>query len=176
MKVGASKAAKIANVARSTIYKDMDDGTLSFTINSKGNKSIDISELERVYGTLNTSDNNKMSEDVSKGHIETAKKDSSDNALSREIKLLHEQIARIDQMNERERERLEKQIEDLKEDRNKWREQSNKLLLTYEADKKEQHLATKQKPQSDKYMLWVLPLFTILLILFILLALGFHNA
>ena len=164
MKVGASKAAKIANVARSTIYKDMDDGTLSFTVGGKGNKKIDISELERVYGNLNTPDSKKTSEDVREKQPKTDKKDNSDSTLSGEIKLLREQIQRIDQMNERERERLEKQIEDLRADRDKWQEQSNKLLITYETDKKVALEKAEEGKDMDASLVWLMPFLAIIVV------------
>lgn len=33
-----------------TLYKDMNDGTLAFSLDARGKKVIDTSELDRVYG------------------------------------------------------------------------------------------------------------------------------
>ncbi len=164
MNIGASKAAKIANVARSTIYKDMDDGKLSFTIGSKGKKIINVSELERVYGNLNLPDNKKTSDNVRERQNRTVKKDSSDSVLSVEIKMLREQIQRVDQMNERERDRLEKQIEDLRADRDKWREQSSKLLITYENDKKANLQKIEQSKNSNSALIWLMPFLSVIIV------------
>jgi len=164
MNIGASKAAKIANVARSTIYKDMDDGKLSFTVGSKGKKIINVSELERVYGNLNLPDNKKTSDNVRERQNRTAKKDSSDSVLSVEIKMLREQIQRVDKMNEHERDRLEKQIEDLRADRDKWREQSSKLLITYENDKKANLEKIEQNKDKDSALIWLMPFLSVIIV------------
>jgi hypothetical protein len=67
MHVSISKASHLSGAARSTIYKDIEDGKLSVEINARGKKEINISELQRVYGDLKIDtkeDDNKVSQVV----------------------------------------------------------------------------------------------------------------
>ena len=97
MKVGPSKAAQLARVARSTIYKDIVEGKLSAEQDGKGHRVIDVSELERVYGELNTPDNGETSDNVLAGQVRTDEKDKSDSALQREVDFLRERLAEKDE-------------------------------------------------------------------------------
>lgn len=54
MNVTITKGAKIAGVSRNTIYKDIENGMLSVSTNARGKTLINIAELERVYGPLNS--------------------------------------------------------------------------------------------------------------------------
>jgi len=56
MQVSISKAHKMTGVARSTIYKDIDEGKLSCTTDARGKKTIIVSELQRVYGDVQIND------------------------------------------------------------------------------------------------------------------------
>ncbi len=59
MNVSITQAHKMTGVARSTIYKDMDEGKLSFTENGRGKREIMVSELQRVYGEIDQTALNK---------------------------------------------------------------------------------------------------------------------
>jgi hypothetical protein len=96
MNIRPSKAAQLAGVARSTIYKDIEDGKLSAALDGKGRKVIDVAELERVYGALSTPDDTEPSEAARIGHIETDEKDASDNALQHEVAFLRERLQEKD--------------------------------------------------------------------------------
>jgi hypothetical protein len=97
MKVGPSKAAQLARVARSTIYKDIEEGKLSAEQDGKGHRVIDVSELERVYGELSAPDNGETSDNVRAGQIRTDEKDKSDSPLQREVDFLRERLAEKDE-------------------------------------------------------------------------------
>lgn len=56
MQLTVRDAADKAGVSRQTIFKKIKNGELSATLDHRGNKQIDISELLRVYPTLQTSD------------------------------------------------------------------------------------------------------------------------
>ena len=56
-KISVTEALKLVSVSRTTIYADMEKGTLSYELNAKGRKLIDVAELQRVYGTLENGDN-----------------------------------------------------------------------------------------------------------------------
>lgn len=49
--VNISKAARMASKTRRTIYKHINQGKLSTTRDTKGNRGIDLTELIRVYGS-----------------------------------------------------------------------------------------------------------------------------
>lgn len=95
MNVRPSRAAQLAGVARSTLYKDIEDGKLSAALDGKGRKVIDVAELERVYGALSL-DDTEPSEDVRVRHIETDEKDASDNTLQHEVAFLRERLQEKD--------------------------------------------------------------------------------
>jgi len=50
--VGVVAAAKLAGKDRSTIRRAMDAGTLTHTRGNRGQRVVDVAELERVYGAL----------------------------------------------------------------------------------------------------------------------------
>lgn len=52
-KVSVAEAAKLTGKSIKTIYRHIDTGKLSSSQDDNGCKSIDISELQRVYGNLN---------------------------------------------------------------------------------------------------------------------------
>ena len=62
-KLTIMEAVKIIPVSESTLRRDLKGGKVSFTIAKNGNKVIDVSELERVYGDLNVSEVSKNGND-----------------------------------------------------------------------------------------------------------------
>jgi len=70
--VSPTKAAEIADVSRQTIYNDMDSGDLSFNRQGKRKRTIDISELERQYGTLKIPSSNKTTNEPSEDKLEVS--------------------------------------------------------------------------------------------------------
>ncbi|MDB5841164.1 MAG: hypothetical protein JWQ23_3116 [Herminiimonas sp.] len=54
--VTITEAAKLVRRSRRTLYRDIDSGRLSKTLNRDGTATIDTSELLRVYGTLHKED------------------------------------------------------------------------------------------------------------------------
>ena len=51
-KVSISEASRLTNKTRKTIYKYIQDGLLTVSIDTQGKKVIDISELIRVFGEI----------------------------------------------------------------------------------------------------------------------------
>ena len=64
-KLTLTEAVKIIPVSESTLRRDLKSGKVSFDTDAKGRKQIDVSELTRVYGPLNTG---KHSEPVKDNH------------------------------------------------------------------------------------------------------------
>lgn len=52
--VGITEAARLSGKGRQTIYRAIEAGTLSATRDVHGRATVDIAELERVYGPLRT--------------------------------------------------------------------------------------------------------------------------
>ncbi len=119
--VSISKAHKITGVARSTIYKDIDDGKLSATTNARGKKTIMIAELERVYGNIDInqielSAPKESTSEIVVSAVERPKESRADatgqlSVLQERINSLQNQITRQDSF-----------IDDLKNERQKQRE------------------------------------------------------
>lgn len=142
MNVRPSKAAQLAGVARSTIYKDIEDGKLCAALDGKGRKVIDVAELERVYGALST-DDTEPSEDVRVGHIETDEKDASDNTLQHEVAFLRE---RLQEKDVRLREK-DATIDDLRGER-------NRLLTLLEEQTVSVKLLTDERVRKEPKRRW----------------------
>lgn len=101
------QAADRAGVTRQTIYKKISDGELSSTVDSRGNKQIDVSELLRVYPNLSSPDKPRELTANKLRHVKT----SSDTSL------LHLELERAQmqlQLKEKELQMAEERIADLK--------------------------------------------------------------
>ncbi len=109
MRMNINQAAKAVGVARSTLYRDIQDGKISVGKDGRGKPYVDVSELERAYGSVTVSD---TSESVSKGQPETLKKDRKDSALQREYDLLREQIGLLKSERDDLRRRLDEETEE----------------------------------------------------------------
>lgn len=103
------EAARKAGVSKATIHRAIKSGKLSATRTDSGAYSIDPAELFRAYPPL------KLPETVSVRQQETPPEPSDSG---REITLLRERI------------------EELKQDRDAWRQQAERLLLSGPEPKK----------------------------------------
>ena len=65
-KLSTAEAVKVITVSESTLRRDLKSGKLSFTTDKNNRKQIDVSELERVYGQLTISENQKNGTDGEK--------------------------------------------------------------------------------------------------------------
>ena len=94
MKLNISQAAKAVGKDRKTLYRHAEKGKLTVEKNGNGSPVIDVSELERVYGTLNLNDTPAtVGKFGSTPQNDTQQKSNDNNALKREIELLHEQVS-----------------------------------------------------------------------------------
>lgn len=109
MRMNINQAAKAVGVARSTLYRDIQEGKVSVGKDARGKPYVDVSELERAYGSVTLSD---TSESVSIGQAETQQKDKKDNALQREHDLLREQIELLKSERDDLRRRLDEETEE----------------------------------------------------------------
>lgn len=110
MKHTAGTAAKAVGKTKSTITKAIASGKLSAFKNDSGAWEIDVSELHRVYPPSPTE---TVEIEQSDTPLATGEKSKEIQGLERLLKATEEQLA------------------DIKSDRDAWRTQANKLLLTH---------------------------------------------
>jgi hypothetical protein len=111
IKLSLNKAAKEAGVAKSTLLDALNNGRMSAEKNEKGHWEIDPSELFRVFPKTSSYNSEKPMQTPLENHQKTIQ----GSALEVEVKMLREQIDRMDAERERERSQLTDQIEALKE-------------------------------------------------------------
>ena len=107
-----NEAAKAVGKSKTTIHRAIKSGKISASKLDSGAYSIEPSELHRVF------------------HIETeehAKRNEKEQAENTSG-TLHIQLEILEKEREREREQLQETIADLREDRDKWRQQATTLL------------------------------------------------
>lgn len=92
--VSVSEAARLAGIARSSLYKSwIDKGRLSVTVDVRGRPAIDMAELLRVFPDIRISDNGSVSPGYTTGHLEAPNTVRSDSeVLLAEIASLKEQL------------------------------------------------------------------------------------
>lgn len=95
-KLSVTEAIKIVSVSKTTLYSDMEKGVVSYDLDVKGRKRVDIAELQRVYGPLNTTETENAhphngTPDLT--HPETSK--PTENNDSEVVKLLKSQIEHL---------------------------------------------------------------------------------
>lgn len=111
IKLSLNKATKEAGVAKSTLLDALNSGRMSARKNEKGHWEIDPSELFRVFPKTTHSDEKKPFST----HYENHEKTLQTSALEIEVKMLREQIERMDAERDRERSQLTDQLSALKE-------------------------------------------------------------
>ena len=111
IKLSLNKAAKEAGIAKSTLLDALNNCRMSAEKNEKGHWEIDPSELFRVFPKTSSYNPEEPIQTPFKNHQKTVQ----NSALEIEVKMLKEQIERMDAERERERSQLTDQIEALKE-------------------------------------------------------------
>lgn len=110
-KLSLNKASKEASVAKSTLLDALNSGRMSSEKNERGHWEIDPSELFRVFPRTSSTERSEL-QPSSPGNY---KGTSENSALEVEVKMLREQIERMDAERERERAQQDDQIEALRE-------------------------------------------------------------
>lgn len=106
-KLSANRAAKEAGVAKKTLLESLTSGRLTATKNDKGHWEIEPAELFRVFPQ-----GGAVQAEKTVSH--PPQRTSENSALEIEVKMLREQIERMDKERERERAQLGDQIEVLR--------------------------------------------------------------
>lgn len=122
MKLNKYQAAKAAGISRTTLDRHIKEGKISVDRDGTGKTVIDVAELERVYSEV---DMDNTSQNVAG---EQSKTSNDNKAVHLELEILHEYLDRMESDRDRERRQLENVIEDLRKDRDHWRQQATALL------------------------------------------------
>ena len=110
MFISPTDAVKMYDVSKPTLYKDMSDGTISFTKDDRDRRKINVAELDRLYAKRPdaaeglTSTNGKAWGGLTEPNV-------NNQHLAQQVKTIREQI---EQSRNREIELLEEQIEQFK--------------------------------------------------------------
>lgn len=128
MQYSANQAAEATGKNVATITRAIKSGKLSATKDTSGAWQIDGAELSRVYPLRTQSLQNLTMQNGAN----PAQRDklAEDNALREELAALRER----DKLKDTLLENYVAQMADLKEDRDKWRQQATNLLASQEAE------------------------------------------
>lgn len=109
-------AAKATGKSKTTIHRAVKSGKISASKLENGAYSIDPSELHRVFPSVTQEQRTERSDTIQPEH------------QSNTLGTLRMQLETIEKERERERQQLQETIVDLREDRDKWRQQATALL------------------------------------------------
>jgi len=130
MSITLTEAVEITGKSKSTLTRAITSGKLSATRSEDGKTyEVDQSELARVF-PLVTANHGSPDDSPQMTNIESL-------SAGVELELVQAQIAEIKQMHRREVDRMEAQIEDLKQEREDWKTQASNqtLLLKHEQER-----------------------------------------
>ena len=124
MWLSPTKAVKMYNVSKPTLYADMKDGSLSYEMTDRKKRKINVAELDRLYDKRDTEEG--------ASNTKTVKENSSlteTNVSKRQLEQkLEEAHAKIAESQEREITALKNQIENQKEQIEQLNKNLNKAL------------------------------------------------
>lgn len=139
-KVGAQRAAVLTGKSKSTIQRAMNSGKLSYELDANKRRTIDVSELERVFGIQ------QQNIEQPAKHVDNAIRASDIEAavekerFTMQIKMLEQQLSTA---NER--------IDDLMDQRDKWEKQASQVLITSQYSQKQaEELRAQIKEREER--------------------------
>ena len=133
-KVGAQRAAVLTGKSKSTIQRAMNSGKLSYELDQNKRRIIDVSELERVFGIKQTS---PEPEKAKTSDLEAA---VEKERMAMQIKMLEQQLTTAGE-----------QIDDLKDQRDKWEKQASQVLITSQYSQKQaEELRAQIKEREER--------------------------
>lgn len=130
-KVGLKEASKLAGVATSTIVRAHKKGVLSPERDAFGRNVYDVSELARVFGTLNIPDTPRSDADEAERSL----------AQSPMQRLLEQEIEAL----KRENAQLSETLADARQERDRWRDAHDRVTA----------LLTDQRGQKAGFWGWL---------------------
>jgi hypothetical protein len=116
MSYSLNDAAKATGKSKTTIHRALKSGKVSASKTDSGAYAIEPAELHRVFPPVSTERNTERSE---WNDVEHQRDDQG---------TLRIQLESLEKERERERQQLQETITDLREDRDRWRQQATALL------------------------------------------------
>jgi len=135
-RVPVGVAADLAEVHRNTIWRALKSGRLSYTLDHRGRKRIDIAELSRVFEVVHTrllqmqhgGAHHEAHQDASRGTIQTP----DPEGIVGVVAVLREQLERVTAEAERNRNDAEAARRDADRWREKYDQQTERMLRMIE--------------------------------------------
>lgn len=124
-KVGIQKAADLSGKSKATIQRAMKSGRLSFELDESGDKVIDMSELERVYGPF-VSKAASESEAIIRAELQRAQDMLEVERMKMRVRGLEDQLHMT-----------KEQLDDMREQRDQWQKQAQQILITNQMSQKQ---------------------------------------
>jgi len=166
MLVTKTKAAELAGVSRRTFYNHIPQRKISMTVDGEGDEKIDVSELERIYGKETIAKNlKKLSDEKEEGvSSRESTRANSQGSVKYELLLLEERIKSLEEskqqletFNRRERDQLQDEIGNLRDNLKKAQDHQSQLslLLTHQnegesrGDKQDHKMQELEKTVQD---------------------------
>ena len=137
-KVGAQRAADLTGRSKSTIQRSMKSGKLSFEIDETGNRLVDVSELERVFG-MAPERPSADAQDLVKAEIQRAHDMIEGERMKMRIRMLEDQLHMTQQ-----------QLDDVKDQRDQWQKQAQQVLLTSQYSQKQAEDLKEELKERDR--------------------------
>ncbi len=128
------QAAKATGITKTTIAEAIKKGRISAVKDDSGRYQIDPAELHRVYDPVSIQD----------GKADTQNEQYKTHELTAKIMVLEAQVKAIGEI----KNRVEAECDDLRTDRNKWREQASLALLTHQPAQQ----AVNQNQQTPAFL------------------------
>ena len=112
--VSIAEGIRLSGKSKMTVYRMINEGKLSVTVDNTGKKRIQRAELLRVFGELHKTDtSNGNSDESSKNDTVTERPKESNNDTSLIVTVLQEQLEREREQSQRERERADRLEQEL---------------------------------------------------------------
>lgn len=124
-KVGIQKAADMCGKSKATILRAMKSGRVSFEVDENGDKVIDTSELERVYGSF-VSRASSESEALVRAELQRAQDMLDVERMKMRVRGLEDQLHLTQQ-----------QLDDMRDQRDQWQKQAQQILITNQMSQKQ---------------------------------------
>lgn len=136
-KVGAQRAAVLTGKSKSTIQRAMKSGKLSFELDQNNRRIIDVSELERVFGIQKQEEKVAEPKKIDQSAIDAA---VEKERMAMQIKMLEQQLTSA-----------KDNLDDLKDQRDKWEKQASQVLITSQYSQKQaEELRAQIKEREER--------------------------
>jgi hypothetical protein len=159
MNISPAEAVRRYNVSKPTLYADMKEGKLSFSVDEKKRRRINVAEMERLYDTRTESrEEDFLPHNAQKTHLNVNPQQDNTGALEREIEFLKRELENKQSENENWQKALDKAqetaqrvtllLEDKSKEKDNTLEQSLKALESRVANQERDNKEEKERAQK----------------------------